>query len=221
MNNVNSNNYFDVLSYIKDNLEEITETEDRVIVSLNEDNNKEPYIEITYIDTDGNVAGLTKNYDSLNLIDSYADYYSEVIDISGKDNVTTIVYDTATGKLNLINTKNGICIGNKLKEDFGTAIFVGYIVNPKLLMSYEEKLKKLYDVMKEIMCAAYDHNYESDFIFFVKEEEIGNVYTTKKWKGFESNSEEEIKLCDKNNLSVIESVFETKLEENQIQKCKK
>lgn len=216
----NNSNYFDIHNYISSKLEE-SEILEKVIVRLDEDCHKEPYIEITYIDQDGAEAGLTSNFDNLSIIMNYmSDDYSYVFDVFPNDAVMTIVYDTATEQLNLLKVRNGNYVGDKFLEDFETAIFVGYIINKKLNLSYEEKLKILYEVMKKLMLDAWNEDLESSFIFKIKDEEIFNQCISSDWKdGYSSNETE--KEAEKANLAVIESVYNVKLNEESIQKTKK
>ena len=214
-----SNNSFNILNYIKNRLMQTEKTTDKVIVCMNVDSNNEPYIEMTYIDCDGNIAGLTKNYESLVDFAGYCEYYEDIFDAYLNDRVMSVVYDVDESKLNLIKYSNGNYVGHKFYEDYSNLIFVGYVIK-KSNLSYEEKVKTLYKVMKQIMEAAYRSDYEGDFIFKVKDEIISNIYTVKDFKeGIYQN--ENIETTDQGNISIIESTLEIKLREENNQKILK
>lgn len=217
---MNNENYFDIFECINKNLEE-EDVSDQVIVSLNEDCVKEPYIDITYIDEAGEKANFISDYDNLSCIDGYASNYAGVFDVPEDASVRTIVYDTYTEQLNLIKVNGNDYIGTKFSGDYeGSAIFVGYVINKKLNLNYEEKLKILYGVMKELMESCYQEDYELDFIFKVKDEFLENIYVEKDWKeGSLENEEHEIEESNNKNLSIIEGVFNVSL--NSHQKTKK
>lgn len=214
-------NYFSVFNYINSKLEK-DEISDTAVVCMNQDCKNEPYIEINYINEDDVQASLTTNYENLYLIESCAETYSDTFDVfEDYDNVMSVIYDTETEQLNLVKIRNGNCIGKKLKEDFeGTPIFMGYVINPTANLSYEEKIALLYEIMKEIMHNAYNNDLESSITFKVKEEVINNIYTIRTWKnGYYSNDNEE--TTDQQNYKIVESVFDVKFNEENIQKVKK
>ena len=220
-------NYFSVFNYVNSKLE--TENfENTVIVCMNQDCNKEPYIEINYINEDDDQAGLTTNYENLDLIEECAETHSAAFEVFDEyDDVLSVVYDTGTEQLNLIKIRNGNCIGKKLQEDFeGNAIFLGYIINPKSNLVYKEKITLLYEIMKKIMCNAYDYDLEHSIIFKVKnnltneEDVINNIYITRNFKeGCSTNDNKDI--SDQQNYEVIESIYDVKFNEENIEKVKK
>lgn len=215
MANVKNKNYFNVFEHINSNLEE-EEISGQVIISLNEDCVKEPYIEVIYIDEDGDKAGFVNDYDNLSYIDSFACDFKDVFDVSNNDSVLSIVYDTDTYQLNLIRMRGKNYLGNKFSNNYGSAIFAGYIINKKLNLEYKEKLTILYEVMKEIMENCYEEDFESIFIFKVKEEIIENILVTRNWKdGFIENEDEQVENSDKYNLSIIEKEFGVNFSERQ------
>lgn len=213
-------NYFDIFECINKNLEE-EDISGQVIVSLNEDCNKEPYIEITYIDELGDKASFVSDYENLSGMYDYVSKFTEVFDVPEDSSVTSIVYDTYTEQLNLVRVMGNDYIGNKFSDDYeGSAIFVGYIINKKLNLNYEEKLNILYNVIKEIMESSFQNDYELQFVFNAKDEFLENIYSVKDWKdGSLENDEEEREESNNKNLSVIEGVFNVNL--NSQQKTKK
>lgn len=214
-----NSNYFDIYSYIYSNLDEASEEEDmmdKVVVCMDIDSNQEPYIEITYMDGIGTEAGLN-NLAEFEFINNY---YDDVFDTYPDDSVISVVYDSATKKLNLIRLKNGNYRGNKSYEDYENAIFVGYIIDETFNLSYQNKIKMLYKVMKQIMDSAYECDYEEDFVFKVKDKWLTNVNTIKTWKaGFVYV--DDCENYEQKNLDIIKSVFGVDLKEESIQKVKK
>ena len=215
----NDNLFFSIFNYISSKLEEKTRQDSRVIVSLNEDNKEEPYIDITYIDAENDLeASMTNDVENLSnmqigsdLIDAFDTYYH--------DAVVSVVYDTGTDKLSLLRTRNGNYVGDKSYDDFEMPIFVGYIVK-SVVLSREEKILILYDVMKEIMDTAYTYDLEEQIFFKVKEEPLNNIYyerTFKEASTGNSNPEE----LDKGNIAAIENELVVKLSEDENKKVKK
>lgn len=209
-------NYFDIFECINKNLEE-EDISGQVIVSLNEDCSKEPYIEIVYIDEIGDKASFVSDYENFSGMDDYVSKFTEVFDVPEDSSVISIVYDTYTEQLNLVRRMGKDYIGNKFSDDYeGSAIFVGYVINKKLNLNYEEKLNILYNVMKEIMESSFQNDYELQFVFNAKDEFLENIYSVKDWKdGSLENDEEEREESNNKNLSVIENVFNASLKENQ------
>lgn len=214
----NNTNYFNIIDYVKSKLEPEVPKDEQVIVSLNEDCNNEPYIEITYTDEDGNTAGLTHNLNELDSMTLFIEQYDDVFGVSGDNDVVTIIYDTGTSKLNMVKQKNGKLIGNKFLEDYETAIFLGYIIRNQNL-SKEEKIKKLYDEMRDIMNDAYYNDYENEFVFCTKGTELNNICAKKIWnEGFVETDEPEKERLDVENLNILEEVFGVNLREQNKQK---
>ncbi len=186
---------------------------------MSEDSVGEPYIEITYTDENGETAGLIEKSDNINSIVEYAQNYSEVLDAFNDDNVMSIVYDSSTEKMNLVKFKNGNYVGNKFFDDYSDAVFLGYVINRTSSLSKEDKVKKLYEIMKLIMAASYEQDLEQYFIFKVKTLEIENIYDIKNWReGYSSNVNEE--ESEEFNISTIGSEFSIDLKENSVQKTK-
>ena len=71
-------NYFNVFEHINSNLEEENQ-EGKVIICLQEDCVKEPYIEIIYIDEDGDKASFINDYDGFSLIDGFICNFTGVL----------------------------------------------------------------------------------------------------------------------------------------------
>lgn len=210
----NDNNYFNIFSYIASKLEEETQANDCAIICMNEDSAKEPYIEITYIDKEGNETGLTTNFENLEHMVDYASEYEEVFEVFDDDAVMSVVYDSKNNMLNLIRLKNCEYTGNKFFYDYESSIFVGYIINKSCNLSYEEKIKKLYKIMKKIMENVYDLDYNEYFTFKIKDEVINNIYTIKSWKmGYDTN--ENVEVSEQNNLKTIESIFDINLNDKE------
>lgn len=212
----NNSNYFNIHNYINSKLEEGTGREDYAVVQLSVDCANEPYIEIIYVDEDGEQAGLNTNYDNLECMAEYANKYSDVFEAFTEDDaVISVVYDPDTYSLDLIKVRNGNCISSKLKYDYQSWVtFVGYLINPTSNFTYEEKIKSLYEVMKKIMELSYDNDLEESVVFKVKDEIINNIYIVRDFnKGCSTN--ENVDITNQNNLTIIESVFDVKLTENE------
>jgi len=220
MSNIDKTSFFDVWGYINSKTNKTEISEDRVILKINMDSNNEPYIDVNYIDEDGNEAGLTKKL--LNIGNTCAENYSDALEAIKDDNIISLVYDTFENELNLIRYKNGNYMGNKIFDDYEeTPIFVGYIVKG-LNLSFDDKIKKLYDVMKKIMENTVELDYTYNFIFKANDEVLHNIYVTKDFKdGICDNEKEEIELLDKVNLAIIDDVYGIDLFEKHIQKVKK
>lgn len=215
----NDNLFFSIFNYISSKLEEKKRQDSRVIVSLNEDNKEEPYIDITYIDAENDLeASMTNDVENLSNMAIESDLV-DAFDTYSHDAVVSVVYDTGTDKLSLLRTRNGNYVGDKSYDDFETPIFVGYIVKSAIL-TREEKILVLYDIMKEIMDTAYNYDLEEQIFFKVKEEPLNNIYyerTFKEDSTGNSNPEE----LDNGNISVIENEFTVKLIGDGNQKVKK
>ena len=115
--------------------------------------------------------------------------------------------------------RNGNYVGDKSYDDFETPIFVGYIVK-SVVLTREEKILILYDVMEEIMDTAYNYDLEKQIFFKVKEEPLNNIYYERTFKEDSignSNSEE----LNNGNIAVIENEFKVKLIVDGNQKVKK
>lgn len=211
--------FFGIFNYISSKLEEKPIKDSRVIVSLNEDNKEEPYIDITYIDAENHLeASMTTDVENLSNMSIGSDLI-DVFDTYSHDAVVSVVYDTGTDKLSLLRTRNGNYIGDKLYDDFETPIFVGYIVK-SVVLTRKEKILILYDVMKEIMDTAYNYDLEEQVFFKVKDEPLNNIYYERTFKEDttgNSNPEE----LDNGNIYVIQNEFKVKLLEDEIQKIKK
>jgi hypothetical protein len=215
----NDNLFFSIFNYISSKLEEKPIKDSRVIVSLNEDNKEEPYIDITYIDAENNLeASMTNDVENLSNMQIESDLI-DAFDTYSHDAVVSVVYDTGTDKLSLLRTRNGNYVGDKSYDDFETPIFVGYIVKSGVL-TREEKILILYDVMKSIMDTAYNYDLEEQIFFKVKEEPLNNIYyerTFKEDSTGNSNSEE----LDNGNIVAIENELVVKLSEDENKKVKK
>ena len=214
----NNEKYFNIIDYIKSKLELQNSKDEQVIVSLNEDCNNEPYIEITYKENSDNTAGLTNNLDKLDSMSGFTLKFDDVFDVSTDNDVVTIIYDTGTSKLNMVKQKNGKLIGNKFLEDYETAIFLGYIIINQNL-SREEKIKKLYTEITNIMDLTYYHDYESNFTFYSKGVELNNICAKKTWvDGYVGAEDEEKEQSTEENLNILEEVFGVSLKEKNKQK---
>lgn len=215
----NDNLFFSIFNYISSKLEEKTIQDSRAIVSLNEDNKEEPYIDITYIDAENNLeASMTNDVENLSNMQIESDLI-DAFDTYSHDAVVSVVYDTGTNRLNLLRMRNGNYVGDKSYDDFETPIFVGYIVKSGVLTK-QEKILILYDVMKEIMDTAYNYDLEEQIFFKVKEEPLNNIYyerTFKEDSTGNSNPEE----LDNGNIAVIENELVVKLNEDENKKVKK
>lgn len=220
MSNIDKASFFDIWEYIKSKESKVELPEDNVILTIKIDSNSEPYIDINYIDEDGNEAGLSKNLD--NIGDSCAESYSDALDVAKDDKIISLVYDTYECELNLIRYRNGNYLGNKIFDDYEeTPIFVGYIVRG-INLTFEDKIKKLYELMKPTMKNSYDSGYSYNFIFKVNDEILHNIYITKDFKsGIIENEEEEIEKLDKYNLAIIDDTYGIDLSKKSIQKVKK
>lgn len=196
----NNNNKFEIEKYIKDNLEK-EELKNKVIINLTEDDNHEPYIEITYITEDGIEAGLVKNYAELNSVKEFAIQYNDLLEQFFNDSIVPIVYDPQTENLNLIKKQNNSYVGNKFKCEQPYSFFVGYICNDKC---FSEKIDLFCELIANIMLSQTRENF-GDLIFKVNGKEIQHVKYRKCWTtGYEEIEipQERDKLCEKNQEMV-------------------
>lgn len=215
----NDDLFFSIFNYINSKLEEKTQNENRVIVSINEDNKEEPYIDITYIDAENSLeASMTNDVENLSDM-AIESGLIDVFDTYCHDAVVSVVYDTGTNKLNLLRMRNGNYVGDKSYDDFETPIFVGYIVKSGVL-TRQEKILVLYEVMKSIMDAAYTEDLEEQIFFKVKEEPLNNIYYERTFKE-ESTGNSNLEELDNGNIAVIENEFTVKLIGDGNQKVKK
>ena len=191
-----NNNKFEIEKYIKDNLEK-EELKNKVIINLTEDDNHEPYIEITYVTEDGIEAGLVKNYAELNSVKDFAIGFNNLLEQYFNDSIVPIIYDPQTQNLNLIKRKDNSYVGNKFKCDQPSAFFVGYICNGKC---FSEKIDLFCELIANIMIFQTKENF-GDLIFKVKNKELQHVKYIKNWTtGYEEIeiSKEQDEICEKN-----------------------
>lgn len=196
----------DIINYILSNLEE-EKTNDKIVVSMNEDDNKEPFIDITYINKDGIKGGLTSNFENLKKVKTIANEVYSVFKARYDESIVPVVYDPLINKFNLIRMdKDGSYRGNKFHTDSLDAFFVGYIIDNKdKTLDYETKVEKLYDTIKFIM-AYINKNLARKFIFKVKDNELKNIYFSKTWdNGFEANNNQ--KESNSYNIDLISSAY--------------
>lgn len=207
----NNNNKFEIEKYIKDNLEK-EELKNKVIINLTEDDNHEPYIEITYITEEGVEAGFVKNYDKLYDVKEFAVLHNYLLEEYISDAIIPIIYDPQTQNLNLLKRKNNSYKGYKFKSDQPNAFFVGYICNKDVSMSFEDKISYLTTIIATIMHKLTEEMV-STFIFKVKNEELQNRKYKKSWnygyKEIEENTTRE--RIDDLNDSMIKTKFKLDL----------
>lgn len=217
MSNNNNLKTFNITNYINSNLEDEI-LRNKVIICLKQDDNKEPYIEITYADEEGNEAGLTKNLEKLEKMTYLSDALFNSLLMPPSDDISSVIYDVQVNKLNLINYKNGNYAGNKLMKDYEKIFFVGYIINKLSNLSFNKKVELLYAVMEKIMICLSFENLER-VIFKVNNSELQNIYYIKTWtKGYDENRDYE--SSKRQNWEIIYSEFEMYQDENNKQKIK-
>jgi len=213
---MNNDNYFNIYSYMESKqggLVEKDSLDDVAIVCLNEDSNGEPYIEIDYIDYDGQIGGLT-SLEKLDAISEYADYYTNIFDVFSYNAIVSILYNLDTKQLDLINLKDKSCVDCDLTFN-ENSISVGYIINKKINFDFKTKVKILYELMKIIMLRSYEEGLKIDVVFKVKNQIISNIY--------QYDNEDNLEPCELSeqiNLSIIKNQFEVDLRET-YQKIKK
>ena len=171
-----NNNKFEIEKYIKDNLEK-EELKNKVIINLTEDDNHDPYIEITYITEDSVEAGLVKNYNNLKRVKEFAIQYNDLLEQFFNDSIVPVVYDPQTENLNLIKRKDNSYVGHNFKFNQPNAFFVGYICNDKC---YSEKIDLFCELIANIMLSQTRKNF-GDLVFRVKNKEIPHVKYIKYW----------------------------------------
>lgn len=170
---------FEIEKYIKDNLEK-EEFKNKVIINLTEDDDHEPYIEITYIKEDGVEAGLVKNYNGLNSVKDFAVGFNSLLEEYVSDGIIPIIYDPQTQNLNLIKIKENSYAGYKFKSDQPNAFFVGYICNKDVSLSFNDKINYLSSIISTIMCKQTEDTFGT-LIFKVKNKELQNRKYKKSW----------------------------------------
>lgn len=199
----NNNDKFEIKKYINSKLEN-DELKNKVIINLTEDDNHEPYIEITYVTEEGLTGGLIKNYAHLNKVKQIALKNSSCLEQYLGDYIIPIVYDPQTGKLNLIKIKDNSYVGNKFRTSQSEAFFVGYIYNNDISKCFSEKIDLFCELIAKIMLSQTKENF-GNLIFMVKNKEIPHIKYRKIWNtGYESIdiSKEQDELCEKNQETI-------------------
>lgn len=132
---------FNVIEYIKSVLGE-NRKQTELEMDLSVDENKEPYIDIAYY-VNGNIAGLTRP-DKLLAITNPAYVFCDHFALP-KYPIKTIFYDVNSEDMNIKCGSDETRVHHANSNEF----IVGYIVDPKANLSYEEKVLMLYELMLE------------------------------------------------------------------------
>lgn len=212
---MNNDNYLNIWNYIEPNLSDKIESE-KVIVSMREDSNGEPFIEIIYINKNGEEISITNG---LNNVESVMDFASNFFgEFRGHYNshINVIEYSLITKKLHILTEENWQTLNKK------SSICTCFIVNKLANYSRPTKIFMLAKVMDSLMHNLFcyiDDMYSKKISFYVNNEELEKVYYREQLK-YHSILNIDDKSANK-NLEIINKQFKLNLIETPFQKVKR
>lgn len=211
---MNNDNYLNIWDYIEPNLSDKIEKE-KVIVSMREDSNGEPFIEIIYLNKNGEEISLTNGLNNVeSIIDLSSNFFGTFTGGNYNSHINAIFYSLVTKKLHILNQKN--CQGLDKKSSVCTCL----IVNKTSNYSRPTKIFMLAEVMAHLMYNTLIYIdpiylYFKKISFYVNNVELENVYYIERLT---------ININDKSankNLEIINKQFKLNLIETPFQKVKK
>jgi len=212
---MNNDNYLNIWNYIEPNLSDKIENE-KIIVSMREDSNGEPFIEIIYVNKNGEEISLTNG---LNNVESIMDFTSKLwgeFRLNYNSHINAIEYSLITKKLHILTEENWQTL------DKNSSICTCFIVNKLANYSKPTKVFMLAKVMDCLMYNIFcyvDDRYSKKISFYVNSEELENVYYREQFK-YHSIINIDEKSANK-NLEIINKQFGLKLQETPFQKTKR
>lgn len=209
---MNNDNYFNIWNYIEPNLSDKIENE-KVIVSMREDSNGEPFIEIIYINKNGEEISLTNDLNNVESIMDFASNFWGNFRGNYSSHINVIEYSSITKKLHILNEENW----QKLDEE--SSICTCFIVNKSANYSRTTKIFMLAQVMN---CLMHETSYMLDqyskkISFYANNEELENAY----YKDFSISIR--VNIDDKSankNLEIINKQFNLNLIQTPFQKTR-
>lgn len=210
---MNNDNYLNIWNYIEPNLSDNIENE-KVIVSMREDSNGEPFIEIIYINKNGEEISLTNNFNSVETIMGLAKNTFSTFRLSHNLPIMSINYSLITKKLHILSEKNW----QSLDED--SSVCTCFIVNKSADFSRPNKIFMLAKIIDFIMYDAMANSNNKNIIFKVNNRELENVYYVSE----RINGYRKISLSNRRaeeNLEIINKQFKLNLTETPFQKVKR
>ena len=212
---MNNDNYLSIWNYIEPNLSDKIESE-KVIVSMREDSNGEPFIEIIYINKNGEEISLTNGLNNIESIMDFASNFFGEFRGNYRSHISPIFYSLVTNKLHILIKENW------LKLDKNSSICTCFIVNRLANYSRPTKIFMLAEVINNLMRNTF--NYMDDVNskkvwFYVNNEELENVYYKEQLGSYTTLNVDD-KSANK-NLEIINKQFRLNLTETPFQKVKR
>ena len=212
---MNNDNYLNIWDYIQPNLSDKIENE-KVIVSMREDSNAEPFIEIIYINKKGEEISLTNGLNNVESIMNFASNFWGEFRGNYSSHINVIQYSLITKKLHILKEENWQTLDKK------SSICTCFIVNKLANYSRPTKIFMLAKVMDSLMHNTFcylDDKCSKKVLFYVNNEELENVYYREQMK-YHSFLNIDDKSANK-NLEIINKQFGLNLTESPFQKVKK
>lgn len=209
---MNNDNYLNIWNYIEPNLSDKIEKE-KVIVSMREDSNGEPFIEIIYINKNGEEISLTNGFDKVESIIDFASNFFGEFRVNYKSHINAIEYSLITKKLHILTNENWQTL------DKNSSICTCFIVNKSANYSRPTKIFMLAEVMSSLMFNTLiyiDKMYSKRISFYINNEELENMY----YRSGHVIIDIDDKSANK-NLEIINKQFGLNLTETPFQKAKK
>ena len=209
---MNNDNYLNIWNYIEPNLSDKIELE-KVIVSMREDSNAEPFIEVIYVNKNCEEISLTNG---LNNVESIMDFASNFFgEFRGNhiSHINSIHYSLITKKLYILNEENW------QKLDKESSICTCFIVNKTANYSRPTKVFMLAQVMSSLMFNTLiymDKMYSKRISFHINNEELENMYYRSGPVIIDMDDK-----CASKNLEIINKQFGLNLTELPFQKVKR
>ena len=209
---MNNDNYLNIWNYIEPNLSDKIEKE-KVIVSMREDSNGEPFIEIIYINKNGEEISITNGFNNAKSIMDFAKNFFGEFRGSYKSHINVIEYSLITKKLHILTEENWQTL------DKESSICTCFIVNKSANYSRPTKIFILAEVMSSLMFNTLiylDKMYSTKISFYINNEELENMY----YRSGPVIIDIDKKSANK-NLEIINKQFKLNFIETPFQKVKR
>ena len=196
---MNNDNYLNIWNYIEPNISDKIENE-KVIVSMREDSNGEPFIEIIYVNKNGEEISLTNNFNNVETIIGLAKNTFSTFRLSHNLPIMSINYSLITKKLHILNEENW----QRLDKD--SSICTCFIANKSTDLSRPDKIFMLAKIINSMMYDAMANSNDKNIIFKVNNRELENVYyVSERFKGYKMLSLSNRRAEE--NLEIINDEF--------------
>ncbi len=212
---MNNDNYLNIWNYIEPNLSDKIEAE-KVIVSMREDSNGEPFIEIIYINKNGEEISLTNGFNNVESIMDFASNFFGEFRGNYRSHINVIEYSLITKKLHILTEENW------QKLDKNSSICTCFIVNKLANYSRPAKIFMLAEVINALMRNTFvyiDKMYSKKVWFYVNNEKLENVYYKEQLGSYTTLNVDD--KCANKNLEIINKQFKLNLTETPFQKVKR